>query len=350
MKIKIKNSLKSRINEVDFNDLEFCKYYSDHMFSADYEKGEWSNFQILPYENLSISPACTTLHYGQSIFEGLKAYKNDEDEILIFRPKKNAERFNISAKRMCIPNFPEDIFLKSIKELLKVDKQWTPNSIDSSLYIRPFIFAMDPFIGIRPADNYKFIIITAPAGPFYSEPVRVKIETKYTRAVAGGVGFSKTAANYAAALYPSVEAKKDGYDQLIWTDGIEHKYLEESGTMNLFFFIEDTIITAPLGDTILDGVTRDSIICLAKYLNIKLEVRKISIEEVISSIKNGSLKEAFGAGTAATVAPIKTIGYNSVDYNLPDINSKSYSSIFLEKLNKIKYGKEPDLFKWITKV
>ena len=349
MKIKIKNSLKSRINEVDFNDLEFCNY-SDHMFSADYEKGEWSNFQILSYENLSISPACTTLHYGQSIFEGLKAYKNDEDEILIFRPEKNAERFNISAKRMCIPDFPEDIFLKSIKELLKIDKQWIPNSVDSSLYIRPFIFAYDPFIGIRPADNYKFIIITAPSGPFYSQPVKVKIETKYTRAVAGGVGFSKTAANYAAALYPSVEAEKDGYDQLIWTDGVEHKYLEESGTMNLFFLIDDTIITAPLGDTVLDGVTRDSIIVLANKLNLNLEVRKISIGEVISSMKNGKLKEAFGAGTAATVAPIKTIGYESKDYDLPEINSKSYSSIFLEELNNIKYGKSPDLFNWITKV
>ena len=350
MKIKIKNSLKSRINEIDFNDLEFCKYYSDHMFSADYEKGKWHNFQILPYENLSISPACTTLHYGQTIFEGLIAYKNDEDEILIFRPEKNAERFNISAKRMCIPNFPEDIFLKSIKELLKIDKQWIPNSDNSSLYIRPFIFAYDPFIGIRPADNYKFIIITAPAGPFYSQPVRVKIESKYTRAVAGGVGFSKTAANYAAALYPSVEAEKDGYDQLIWTDGVEHKYLEESGTMNLFFLIDDTIITAPLGDTVLDGVTRDSIIVLANKLNLTLEVRKISIGEVISSIKNGKLKEAFGAGTAATVAPIKTIGYESKDYDLPAINSKSYSSIFLEELNNIKYGKSPDLFNWINKV
>ena len=350
MEIKIKNSSKSRINEVDFNDLQFCKHYSDHMFTADYDNKEWKNFQIVPFGNLAISPACTSLHYGQTIFEGLKAYRNENNEVLIFRADKNAQRFNISANRMCIPNFPEDIFIKSIKELLKVDKQWIPDSVNSSLYIRPFIFAVDPFIGIRPADNYKFIIITAPAGGYYSQPVRVKIESKYTRAVAGGVGFSKTAANYAAALFPSVEAQKNGYDQLIWTDGVEHKYLEESGTMNLFFLIDDTIITAPLGDTVLDGVTRDSIIRLAKDLNIKLEVRKISIEEVVSSIKNGSLKEAFGAGTAATVAPIKTIGYNSVDYNLPNINSKSYSSIFLEKLNNIKYGKEPDLLNWITKI
>ena len=350
MKIKIKNSLKSRINEVDFNDLEFCKYYSDHMFSGDYVNGEWNNFQILPYENLSISPACATLHYGQTIFEGLKAYKNDKDEILIFRPEKNAERFNISSKRMCIPEFPKNLFLKSIIELLKIDKKWIPNTDNSSLYIRPLIFALDPYIGIKPADNYKFIIITAPAGGYYTKPVKVKIETKYTRAISGGVGFSKTAANYAAALYPSVKAQKDGYDQLIWTDGKEHKYVEESGTMNLFFVIDETIITAPLGDTVLDGVTRDSIIVLANKLNLNLEVRKISIGEVISSIKNGKLREAFGAGTAATVAPIKTIGYESKDYDLPEINSKSYSSIFLEELNNIKYGKSPDLFNWITKV
>ena len=350
MKINVKKVRESNLTKVDFSDLGFCKYYSDHMFIADYEGGKWSNFRIAPHENLELSPACTTLHYGQTIFEGLKAYKNEEGKILIFRPDKNAERFNKSAERMCMPTFPEEYFTQSITELLKIDARWVPSVENSSLYIRPLMFAIDPYIGIKPADKYIFIIICGLAGGYYSEPVNVKIETKFTRAVSGGVGFSKTAANYAAALYPAVKAQKDGYHQLIWTDGKEHKYVEESGTMNLFFVINNKLITPPLGDTVLDGVTRDSIIILCKDLGIDIDVRKISVQEIINSLDNNLITEAFGAGTAATIAPIKTIGYNNKKYSISQKSQKSISSNLLKTLNSIKYGESEDKFGWIHKL
>ena len=350
MNINVEKVRESNLNKVDFSDLGFCKYYTDHMFTSDYEDGKWSNFRISPHKDLILSPACTTLHYGQTIFEGLKAYKNKDGEVLIFRPNKNAERFNKSAERMCMPNFPEKYFIQSISELLKIDKRWVPNLENSSLYIRPLMFAIDPYIGIKPADKYKFIIICGLAGGYYSEPVNVKIETKYTRAVSGGVGFSKTAANYAAALYPAVIAQKDGYHQLIWTDGIEHKYVEESGTMNLFFVIDNKLITPPLGDTVLDGVTRDSIILLSKFLNIDIDIRKISVKEIISSLDNNLITEAFGAGTAATIAPIKTIGYKNKKYNISQKSQKSISSTLLKTLNSIKYGESDDKFDWVYKL
>ena len=320
------------------------------MFICDYNDGSWQNFRIQPFQDLSLSPACTTLHYGQTIFEGLKAYRNQEGEILIFRPDKNAERFNKSAERMCMPKIPEDIFIKSIEELLSVEKAWVPEGEKNSLYIRPISFALDPYIGIKPADNYKFMIICGMAGGYYSEPVNVKIETHYTRAVSGGVGFSKTAANYAAALYPAVEAQKEGYHQLIWTDGKSHEFVEESGTMNLFFVINNQLVTPPLGDTVLDGVTRDSIIHLSKLLNIDVDVRKVSVKEVISSLESGSMSEAFGAGTAATIAPIKLIGYNNKKYNLPEISEKSISNTLLNKLSNIKFGRELTELNWLKKI
>ena len=275
MNIHIQKIKKSKILDIDLSDIGFCKYYSDHMFMCDYEEGKWDNFRITPFQDINLSPACTTLHYGQTIFEGLKAYKNNNDDVLVFRPNKNAERFNKSAERMCMPKLPNDIFINSIQELLKVDIKWVPKGENNSLYIRPICFALDPYIGIKPADRYRFMVICGMAGGYYSEPVNVKIETKYTRAISGGVGFSKTAANYAAALYPAVKAQKDGFHQLIWTDGKEHKFIEESGTMNIFFVFNDTLVTPPLGDTVLDGVTRDSILVLAEKLKIKTEIRKI---------------------------------------------------------------------------
>lgn len=350
MNIHISKVKSSKISEVDFSNLGFCKYYTDHMFICEYEHENWNNFKIIPFQDLKLSPACTTLHYGQTIFEGLKAYKNEYDDILIFRPDKNAERFNISAKRMCMPILPENIFIESINELLKIEKEWVPTSENSSLYIRPLMFAVDPYIGIKPAEKYIFMIICGLAGGYYSEPVNVKIETKYTRAVSGGVGFAKTAANYAAALYPAVEAQKEGYHQLIWTDGKEHNYVEESGTMNLFFVIDNKLITPPLGDTVLDGVTRDSIISVCSELEIDVDIRKISINEIIDALSNDQMTEAFGAGTAATIAPIKTIGYNSKNYNLPKNNETGFSHKILDYLTKIKFGMIEDKFDWVRKL
>ena len=350
MNIKLSKVKSSKISEVDFSDLGFCKYYTDHMFVCDYENNDWKNFRIIPFQDLNLSPACTTLHYGQTIFEGLKAYKNEKDEILIFRPDKNAKRFNSSAERMCMPSLPEKYFINSIEELLKIEKDWVPKGEENSLYIRPLMFAIDPYIGIKPADKYLFIIICGLAGGYYSEPVNVKIETEYTRAVKGGVGYAKTAANYAAALYPAVQAQKEGFHQLIWTDGKEHNFVEESGTMNLFFVIDNKLITPPLGDTVLDGVTRDSIISVCPELDIDIEIRKISVKEIIDALGNGSMTEAFGAGTAATIAPIKTIAFQSKKYNLPDNNKLSFSKKILDYLNNLKFGKIDDKFDWVNKL
>ena len=350
MDIKLSKVKSSKISKVDFSDLGFCKYYTDHMFVCEYENNEWKNFRIIPFQDLNLSPACTTLHYGQTIFEGLKAYKNEKDEILIFRPDKNAKRFNSSAERMCMPSLPEKYFINSIEELLKIEKDWIPKGEENSLYIRPLMFAIDPYIGIKPADKYLFIIICGLAGGYYSEPVNVKIETEYTRAVKGGVGFAKTAANYAAALYPAVQAQKEGFHQLIWTDGKEHNFVEESGTMNLFFVIDNKLITPPLGDTVLDGVTRDSIISVCPELDIDIEIRKISVKEIIDALGNGSMTEAFGAGTAATIAPIKTIAFQSKKYNLPENNKLTFSKKILDYLNNLKFGKIDDKFNWVNKL
>ena len=350
MDIKLSKVKSSKISKVDFSDLGFCKYYTDHMFVCEYENNDWKNFRIIPFQDLNLSPACTTLHYGQTIFEGLKAYKNEKDEILIFRPDKNAKRFNSSAERMCMPSLPEKYFINSIEELLKIEKDWVPKGEENSLYIRPLMFAIDPYIGIKPADKYLFIIICGLAGGYYSEPVNVKIETEYTRAVKGGVGYAKTAANYAAALYPAVQAQKEGFHQLIWTDGKEHNFVEESGTMNLFFVIDNKLITPPLGDTVLDGVTRDSIISVCPELDIDIEIRKISVKEIIDALGNGSMTEAFGAGTAATIAPIKTIAFQSKKYNLPDNNKLSFSKKILDYLNNLKFGKIDDKFDWVNKL
>ena len=350
MKIKLSKVKNSKISEVDFSNLGFCKYYTDHMFVCEYENSDWKNFRIIPFQDLNLSPACTTLHYGQTIFEGLKAYKNEKNEILIFRPDKNAKRFNSSAERMCMPNLPEEYFISSIEELLKIEKDWVPKGEENSLYIRPLMFAMDPYIGIKPAEKYIFIIICGLAGGYYSEPVNVKIETEYTRAVKGGVGYAKTAANYAAALYPAVQAQKEGFHQLIWTDGKEHNFVEESGTMNLFFVINNKLITPPLGDTVLDGVTRDSIISVCPELDIDIEIRKVSVKEIIDSLDNGSMTEAFGAGTAATIAPIKIIAFQSKKYNLPENNKLTFSKMILDYLNNLKFGKIDDKFDWVNKL
>lgn len=350
MDISITQSAESRISQVDFNNLQFGKVYSDHMFIADYADGEWKDLRIVPYGDISISPANTTLHYASTIFEGLKANRDANGNILVFRPEANAKRMKESAVRMCMPPVPEELFMGALDELLRMDSQWVPNAPGTSLYIRPFQLAMDPYVGIRPSDTYQFLIITCPVGAYYAEPVKVKIETNYTRAAKGGTGFAKTGGNYAAALKPAVDAQKEGFNQLIWTDAKTHEYVEESGTMNLMFIKSDTLLTAPTGDTILKGITRDSIIQLAKDKGMKVEERPIKVSEVVESIKDGSMQEAFGAGTAATVAQIKMIHHEGVDYDLPPVEGWKYSKDFLDTLNKIKTGETPDPHNWIHKI
>ncbi len=350
LEIQITRAASSKLPDTDLDNPQFGSVYSDHMFIVDYKDGEWQQPRIIPYGNISISPANTTLHYASTIFEGLKANRTADGEILVFRPDANAARMRKSAERMCMPPIPEELFMTGLTELLKIDKDWVPTAAGTALYIRPLQLAMDPYIGIRPSSTYQFLIITGPVGAYYAKPVKVKIETHYTRAAQGGTGFAKTGGNYAAALKPAVDAQKEGFDQLIWTDAKTHEYVEESGTMNLMFVINDTLVTAPAGETILNGITRSSIIQLAKDKGMKVEERPVSVKEVIQAISNGSMQEAFGAGTAATVAQIQLIHHDGVDYSLPDVANWKYTKDFLDTLNKIKLGVIPDPHNWVFKL
>lgn len=348
--IEYKTTQKSRLSQVDFNDIAFGKVYSDHMFMADYKQNQWHHFTIEPYELLSFAPGSAILHYGQSVFEGMKAYRSSEGDILIFRPHKNFNRLNLSAERMCIPALPEDIFMTGLTELLKLDSKWVPDLPDTSLYIRPYIFALDEYIGIRPSETYKFIIFTCPVGAYYSKPLKVKIETKFSRSVQGGTGYAKAAGNYAGSLYPAKLAQKEGYDQLIWTDGATHQYVEEAGTMNVMFMINDTLITATTNDTVLAGITRDSVLTIAKDWGMKVEERPVTVKEIIAALENGKLTEAFGTGTAATIATIETIGFDGKNYHLPATSADSFSTRILKELNDIRTGKKEDTRGWVFKV
>ena len=344
--IKITKTSASRLKETDFNDLPFGRIFSDHMFVADYADGKWQNFQIMPYGDLSLSPAIASLHYGQTFFEGLKAYKHPDGKVVVFRPDKNAERFNLSAQRMCMPELPAEIFLQSIASLVNLDKDWIPTSPGTSLYIRPYMFATDPYLGVQPSKTYKYIILTCPVGAYFSKPLKVKVETKYSRASEGGFGFAKTGGNYGGSLYPAQEALKEGFDQIIWTDGRDHAYIEELGAANVMFMIDGTLITPSTRDTILKGVTRDTVLTLARKWSIPIEERRVSVAEVIEGLKNGKLTEAFGAGTAATIAPIASIGYEGSVYTLPDHSKAEFSNKVLKTLNDMRYGLSPDEFGW----
>ena len=350
LRIEIQRVVKSRLPEVDFAHLPFGKVYTDHMFVCDFAGGEWKNFRIVPFGKIAVSPATPAIHYGQSIFEGIKAHHTVNGETLIFRPLDNWKRMNRSAERMCMPFVPEDLFMESMVSLIEVDQAWIPHSEGSSLYIRPFMFSADEYIGIRPSENFTFMIILSPVGAYYSAPVKVKIEPHYTRAVAGGTGYAKAGGNYGGAIYPAKLAQDKGYNQLIWTDGIEHKYIEESGTMNVMFVIDNVLITPALSDSILAGVTRDSVLTLARSWGMRVEERRISVDEVIEALKSGRMTEAFGAGTAATIAQIEMVGHHTADYSLPPLTQESFSNRVLKELTDIKYGNKPDTFGWTIKL
>lgn len=346
LQIQITKTSHSRLAETDFSNLPFGKIYTDHMFMADFEDGEWRNFQILPFGPIAMSPAISALHYGQAIFEGMKAYRLPNGQISVFRADKNFERFNISADRMCMPTLPKEIFMEAVSALVNLDKDWVPNQENYSLYLRPVMFATDTSLGVKASETYKFALLATPTGPYYTKSLKVKIETKYSRAAEGGVGFAKTAGNYARSLYPFAQAQKEGFDQLIWTDAKTHSFVEESGAANLMFVIDGKIITASLGDTILNGVTRNTIITLAKKAGIVVEERKVSITEVIEGITSGTLTEAFAVGTAATVTQIGEIGYEGKIYTLTDPSKRTISTSVAKQLNNIRYGLVPDEFGW----
>lgn len=351
MNITIKKIEKSRISEVDFENLGFGKHFSDHMLVMDYEDGAWKSPEIVPFGNISIHPATSALHYGQAIFEGLKAQKNEAGEILVFRPDMNAKRFKESALRMCMAPVEEDMFLAGLEALLDLDRDWIPTKKGTALYIRPFLFATDEYVGIRPSERYKFIILTCPVGSYYSEPVKVKIETHYTRAAEGGVGRAKAAGNYAASLYPAKLGAEEGYRQLVWTDAKTHEYIEEAGTMNIVFVINNTIITpSEDSDTILRGITKRSVLEIAEAWGYKVEERRVTVKEVIDALENNTLQEAFGAGTAATIAPISVIGYKGKDYTLPAVEDREFSNKVKNYIDAYKLGEEEDKFNWLMRL
>ncbi len=350
MEFNITKAETSKLKDLNLDNLPFGRYYTDHMLEADYENGEWKNIEIKPYQPLLLEPSLAALHYGQAIFEGIKAYKDQKGNPYIFRPLDNYKRFNISAARLQMPEVPEEIFMEGMRLLIDLDKSWIPQKADHSLYIRPFMFSTDPVIGVKPSDTYKFMIICSPTGPYYSAPMRIYVEEKYTRAAPGGIGYVKAAGNYGASMHPTAEAKRKGYDQVLWTDAFEHKYVQEIGTMNVFFVFENTVITPSLEEgTILGGVTRNSAIVLLREMGYKVEERKLSIDELIEAHKAGHLKEVFGTGTAATISMIKELRYK--DYVMEfDVAKLTAGPGLKKQMDDIREGKVEDRFGWMFKV
>ena len=336
----------SRINEVDFNNLEFGKYIADHMLVCDYAHGEWKQPLIVPYANLSLSPSALALHYGQTVFEGMKAFRMYDGRINIFRMEKHYDRFVKSLNRMCMAVVPKEIFMEGLMQLIDLDKAWVPNKAGHALYLRPFVFASEARFGVKVSEEYRFVIFTGPVPSLYADPIKVKVETQYIRAAKGGTGFAKCGGNYGASFLPTQNARLAGYDQVLWTDGKENKFIEESGMMNVMFVINDTLVTPPLSDSILDGVTRDSLLTLAKDLGYKTEVRPVAVAELEAAFKTGTITEAFGAGTAAVVAPIKIININGVDFSLPKYDEGKLLYELKNKLEKIRLGIDADVHGW----
>lgn len=347
--LNIQKTEHSRLPSEPLHHIPFGRIFSDHIFVATYDNGTWEDLKIMPYSNLTMTPAMAVLHYGQAVFEGMKAYKSVTGETLIFRPDANFRRINKSAHRLCMPPIPEEIFMEGLRELIQLDSAWIPES-EGSLYIRPLYFATDEFIGLKPSTHYTFIIMSCPVGAYYSEPVKLIVTDKYIRACEGGTGAAKCAGNYAASLLADKEAKALGYDNVIWLDGIHKKYVEECGTMNLAFVIDNVVVTPQLTGTILEGITRDSVLTLFRDQGVKVEERLIPIEEVAEAYDKGILQEAFGMGTAATIAHISKIGYQGRDLILPPISERKYAQSILEQLEAIKTGKVPDPYHWIWKI
>lgn len=350
MEIKVQRAMRSKLSSMSLENLPFGKYFTDHMLEADFADGEWKDVVIKPYQPLLIDPSNAALHYGQSIFEGIKAYKNDDGEMYIFRPYDNLKRFNLSAERMRMPTVPEEIFIEGMRQLIELEKDWIPNQADHSLYIRPFMFSTDAALGVRPSSTYKFMIILSPTGPYYSKPMRIYVEEKYTRAAPGGFGYAKAAGNYGGSLLPAAKANELGYDQVLWTDAFEHKYVQEIGTMNVFFIIGKKAYTPDLkSGTILSGVTRESVITILNEMGVDVVERPISIDELMEAYQAGLLHEVFGTGTAATISPIRELKYK--DYVMKfDVDNWKTSPEVKKRLDEIRSSKVADRFGWMFKI
>ena len=349
LEIDVVTALTSKIESVDFENLAFGNTFTDHMLVCDFKEGNWERPIIKPYEPFMIDPSAKVFHYGQAIFEGMKAYKDESDSVWLFRPDENFKRFNKSAKRMAMPEVPESVFIDGLKTILEIEKNWVKKGLGNTLYIRPFMIAIGSGVIAQPSSQYRFMIILSPAKSYYSGEVKVIIAEHYSRAANGGIGAAKAAGNYSAQFYPTKLANDRGFQQIIWTDDATHTKLEEAGTMNVFFRINDTLLTAPTSERILDGVTRKSLIELAKRDGIDVEVRSVLVEELVNAAKDGSLKEIFGAGTAAVVNPIIGFSYQDVYYELPKIE-KSFALQLKEDLTKIQYKLSEDTFGWTVKV
>lgn len=343
--IDIVKSNTSRLNEVDFENLTFGRTFTDHMFVCDYADGTWQQPKIMPYGPMTFEPSARVFHYGQAVFEGMKAYKDENGKVFLFRPQDNFERINKSAARLAIPEFPREFFFEGLTKLVKLDKKWIKSGKGNSLYVRPFVIATEPAISAAPSQMYRFMIICSPAKAYYTGGVRVLFAEKYSRSANGGVGFAKAAGNYAAQFYPTSLAQAKGFQQIIWTDANTHEYLEEAGTMNIFFRINDTLVTAPISDRILDGITRKSVIQLAKDSDVAVEVRPVSVKEIKEAAKNGSLKEIFGAGTAAVISPVSAFEHGGDVFELESV-SDSYASLFKEKMLNIQHNISEDPYGW----
>jgi branched-chain amino acid aminotransferase len=347
--IKITRVKESKFKTIDLNNVAFGTVYTDHMFSCDFKDGEWQQPEITPYQPLQLDPSARVFHYGQAVFEGMKAYKDEQDDVWVFRPEQNWERICFSSKRLAIPEVPKEIFMEGLKTLLNIDSEWVVPGIGNSLYIRPFVFATQAGVSAAPAEEYKFMIICTPVQAYYKGgEVKVKISDHFSRAANGGVGATKAAGNYAAQFYPTKKANEEGYQQIIWTNST-HEYLEEAGTMNVFFRVGDTLLTAPTDDRILNGITRKSIIALAEKEGITVEVRKVSVTEIIDAAKSGTLKEVFGTGTAAVIVPITGVGYKDDHYDLPKLDN-AYSIKLKSMLLDIQYNVTEDNFGWTQKI
>lgn len=353
--LNIKYELTTELKEKpDFDNLGFGTKFTDHMFIMDYNDGEgWHDPRIVPYQPICLDPSAMVFHYGQEMFEGMKAYKTEDGRVLLFRPNKNIHRTNVTNDRLCIPQIDEDDMFQAINDLIKVEKDWIPTPKGTSLYIRPFIIATDPFLGVRASNSYKFMVILCPVGAYYKEginPVKIWVETEYVRAVKGGIGFAKTGGNYAASIKAQMKAKERGYSQVLWLDGVERKYVEEVGTMNVFFKINGEVITPSLEGSILAGVTRDSVIELLKSWNIPVSERKLSIEEIYDAAEKGTLEEAFGTGTAAVISPIGELNYDGKVVGINNGEIGEVSQRIYDTITGIQTGHVEDPLGWAVEV
>lgn len=350
IEIRMQRREVSALPGMVLENLPFGKVFTDHMLVADYAGGEWGDVRIMPYGDMSVSPALSALHYGQSFFEGIKAFRSVDGGVSVFRPDMNLRRFNGSAVRLEMPTVSEELFIGGIRRLIDVDRDWVPGYPDHSLYIRPFMFATQDTLGVKPSETYRFMVILSPSGPIFPKPMRIHVEERFVRAVPGGIGFTKAAANYGAAMHPTAEANRMGYDQVLWTDPFEHRWVQEIGMMNVFFVIGDTVVTPDLGQgTILAGVTRDSLLTILRETGIATEERPVSVDELSEAYDRGALKEVFGAGTAATVLPIRELAYRGKAMAL-DSDSYRIAPFLKETLVDIRSGRKPDTHGWLVTV